>query len=75
MISPNYTFREGLEPAAYHVFNLDESSDIVHADCAGDMWEREFPLYEDDLEAARCLDDIYCPKCDRVIVSASEVVQ
>lgn len=69
---PNYVFRE-TDPTAFHIFNQsDEGSEVIHAHCTGNPWEREFPLYDDNLEAMRCAEDIYCAICDRIIVTAKE---
>lgn len=71
--SPKYVFRDGVEPLAYQVFSSEnETSKIVHADCAKNARECEFPLYEDDLAHARCADDLYCPNCGRVVVLAQK---
>jgi hypothetical protein len=73
MYSPNYTFRDGVEPSAYQVWpNVDESSEVIHEACAKDVWEREFPLYADDIELMRCLEPIICDRCDKRIAEAAE---
>lgn len=72
MHSPNYTFREGVEPIAYQIWPDLEASEVVHEVCAKDIWEREFPLYADDLELMRCLEPIICYRCERQIAKAAE---
>lgn len=69
MYSPKYVFREGVEPTAYQVF-VGDASDIIHEGCAKNEWDREFPLYEDDVEAMRCAEVIQCLVCDGVIAQA-----
>lgn len=69
---PNYVFREGNEPIAYQVWKSEES-EVVHADCATDPSEREFPLYTDDIDAMRCLEPIICLKCDVMIADSKEI--
>lgn len=67
MYSPSYTFREGVEPTAYQIFATEEGSEVIHEACAKDIWDREFPLYDDDIQAMRNLEPIVCDVCDRQI--------
>lgn len=69
---PKYIFREGVEPVAYQVWK-SEASEIIHASCATDPNDREFPLYADDIEAARYLEPIICLKCDMMIADSKEI--
>lgn len=66
---PNYVFREGQEPTAYQIF-CGEDSEIIHEPCAKSPQDREFPLYADDIEAARNLEPIRCFMCDGQIAAA-----
>jgi hypothetical protein len=68
-MTPSYTFREGIEPPYFQVWH-GEDSEIVHAHCTGNVWDREFPVYADELHEMRCLEDIYCAVCDRLILVA-----
>lgn len=70
MYSPRYVFREGVEPIAYQIF-AGEDSEIIHEACAKAPDDREFPLYADDIELARCLEPIQCFMCDGVIAEAA----
>jgi hypothetical protein len=70
---PKYVFREGLEPVAYQVFKHDESSEVIHERCAKTTWDREFPLYADDIEAMRCMEPIVCDACEGQIAEAKEI--
>lgn len=71
MYSPNYTFRDGIEPTAYQVWPA-EQSEIIHEACAKTPQDREFPLYADDIEMARCLEPIICDRCEHEIAGALE---
>lgn len=71
MYSPNYTFREGVEPTAYQIWP-SEQSEIIHEACAETPQDREFPLYADDVEMARCLEPLICDRCEREIAGALE---
>lgn len=68
---PNYVFREGQEPTAYQIF-CGEDSEIIHEQCAKAPQDREFPLYSDDIEAARNLEPIQCFMCDKEIAAGIE---
>lgn len=71
--SPSYVFREGQEPVAYQVWRT-EQSEVIHEGCAKTSWDREFPLYADDIEAMRNLEPIVCDACEGQIaeeISAS----
>ena len=64
---PDYSFREGEQEVAYEAWPLDTvSSILIHSDCAKNMWEREFPLYADDLEGLS-VDERVCGYCQTVI--------
>lgn len=69
--SPSYVFREGVEPIAYQIFASDES-EIIHEACAKAREDREFPLYEDDIEAMRNLEPIQCFMCYGQIADTKE---
>lgn len=69
---PNYAFREGVEPIAYQIF-CGEDSEIIHEACAKAPEDREFPLYEDDIEAYRNLEPIQCFMCYEQIAEAKEI--
>lgn len=71
--SPNYVFRDGVEPLAYQIWRSDESEGIIHETCAIDPTEREFPLYADDLKAAQCGEPVFCETCDTLIIEASDL--
>lgn len=66
---PNYVFREGVEPMAYQIFCGDDS-EIIHENCAKAAEDREFPLYEDDIQAMRNLEPIQCFMCYEQIAEA-----
>lgn len=68
MHSPSYTFREDQEPTAYQVFS-GEQSEVIHEGCAKTIWDREFPLYSEDIEAMRSLEPIVCDNCEEVIAA------
>lgn len=72
MYFPKYVFRDSQEPVAYQVWR-SEQSEVIHESCAKDMWDREFPLYPDDIEAMRCLEPIICDVCERQIAEAKEI--
>jgi hypothetical protein len=67
--SPNYMYREDEEPIAYQIF-CGEESEIIHERCAKAPEDREFPLYTDDIEAARNLEPIQCFMCGERIAEA-----
>lgn len=69
---PNYVFRDGVDPVAYHLLSL-EPSEIVHEACAKTSQDREFPLYPEDVEAMRCLEPIDCFVCEGRIAEAVEL--
>lgn len=71
-LSPRYVFRGNIKPLAYHVFRSDEITGLIHESCAQDMWDREFPLYADDLEREKCLEPVYCEICDGLILEACD---
>lgn len=71
MYSPNYTFRGSIEPVAYQIWPT-EQSEIIHEACAKDVWDREFPLYPDDVEMMRCLEPIICDRCEGQIAAVAE---
>lgn len=71
--SPLYTFRDSEEPTAYQVWR-SEQSEVIHESCAKTMWDREFPLYADDIEAMRNLEPIVCDVCEEQIAEAKEIV-
>lgn len=66
---PDYVIRDGLKPTAYQIF-CGEDSEVIHERCAKVPKDREFPLYADDIEAARNLEPIRCFMCDGEIVAA-----
>ncbi|HEX5704842.1 MAG TPA: hypothetical protein VFX97_16710 [Pyrinomonadaceae bacterium] len=67
---PAYVFREGVEPPYFQVWDNDESSDVIHSRCAQTPYDREFPVYADEIQEMRCLEDIYCARCERLILVA-----
>lgn len=70
MFNPSYIFREGLEPSWFHIFPSDEkNSELIHARCAASDKEREFPVYVDEVE--RSQEDIYCGRCDQLILAGN----
>jgi hypothetical protein len=69
--TPSYNFREGVEPTAYQVWP-SEQSELIHEACAATPQDREFPLYADDVEMARCLEPIICDRCETQIAEALE---
>lgn len=70
---PNYVFRDDEEPAAYQIFR-GEDSEIIHEQCAKTPRDREFPLYPDDIEAARNLEPIICDVCEGLIADPKQEV-
>lgn len=79
MHAPKYVYRDGEEPAAYQIWVGSgdwEESTVVCAPCVDHpsneraaIREREFPLYADDLDAAKpscecCA--VTCERCEKV---------
>lgn len=69
--SPNYVFHDGVDPVAYHLLSK-EPSEIIHEGCARTAQDREFPLYPEDIEAARNLEPIICDVCEKQIAAPKE---
>lgn len=70
---PAYSFREGIEPTAYNYCpSGDEEGALLCAACARTPRDREFPLYDDDLEAMRNLEPILCERCQKMLAEARE---
>ena len=63
---PNYVFRDDEDVAAYQYWPTEESV-LLHPDCAQDMWEREFPLYVDDLIEMSGSEPMICDRCEEEI--------
>lgn len=64
--NPAYIFRDS-PPVAYQYWPSDEESQFFCDACADGPSECEFPLYSDDLEAARNLEPLLCERCERVL--------
>lgn len=69
---PNYVFHDGVDPVAFHLLSK-EPSEVIHQACAKTPWDREFPLYPEDVEAMRNLEPIVCDVCEEVIAAPKEM--
>lgn len=66
---PNYCFRDGEVEAAYQLWPSDEESILIHPHCAETPWDREFPLYVDDLiEGNTFSEPLVCDRCNGEIL-------
>jgi hypothetical protein len=64
---PDYSFREGEDEVAFQAWpSSTKQSILLHPDCTKNMWEREFPLFADDLEGLS-VDERVCDYCQTVI--------
>ena len=66
---PSYSFREGEEEAAYHLWPSDCEEVLLHPHCTRTSNEREFPLYADDLiESNAFQEPLICDRCNGEIL-------
>lgn len=66
---PNYSFREGEEEAAYHLWPSDHEEILLHPHCTRTPSDREFPLYVDDLiEGNSFQEPLICDRCNGEIL-------
>lgn len=59
--NPRYVFRDDA-PDFFQRWPSDDETEFIHARCAETMWDREFPVYRDEMP-----ENTACAVCERLL--------